>query len=441
MDRLILLTANYPFLPGEEFLETEIEYLCQGFESVDVLPVALSAFPPASARRPLPPNANLRTDVARYVALRKRSGMRRGLEAVRSLASLHLFVSDLRRAAAFGPAGMLRLGARLAYALLCLRALRVHYGSSIGEGTWLYAYWLDHSALAAALVSQGTGAVCVSRAHGADLYSERSMPPFLPLQRQIIQRLDRVFLVSEHGLRYLEGKYRDMGRRLALSRLGVPARSRVARHSQDGVLRLLSCSYAVPVKRLDVLARALEFCGFPVQWTHIGDGPMLEGIKATAQGLPVNVDARFPGHLSNREVLRYYETERVDLFVNVSSSEGLPVSIMEAMSYGVPVLATAVGGVPELVSTDVGYLLEQDATPQQIAGAIRRFREASAAQKARLREASLARWRQTVNADRQYPDFVAALKATVRERDASTQQGRRTGHGLNIVAHATDEVP
>ncbi len=51
------------------------------------------------------------------------------------------------------------------------------------------------------------------------------------------------------------------------------------------------------------------------------------------------------GGISNAEVFQFYRDNKVDLFVNASTSEGLPVSIMEAISFGIPSIATNVGGL------------------------------------------------------------------------------------------------
>ncbi len=384
----------------------------------------------------MPRGARLRMDVAEYVSLRTRSRMEGALEALRDPAGVRLFLSDLAQAVAFGPVGVRRLLACVARVVAFRQGLQILCGADMGKRTWLYSYWLGHAALAAALASAGTGAACVSRAHGADLYRERCMPPYLPLQRQTIQRLDRVFVVSEHGVRYLQAVHGDRGGRVLVSRLGVPARDSMARHSEDGTLHLLSCSYAVPVKRLDLLAKALGLCDFPVRWTHIGSGPTLDGVKAIARRLPPNAEARFLGSLSNRDVIRYYETEAVDLFVNVSLSEGVPVSIMEALSFGVPVVATAVGGVPELVGEETGYLLARDVTAAQVAAVLGRFWAAPLAEKARLRRGSLAKWRELANADTQYEGFVAALKATTK---ASNARGDRAPCASSARRGAAEE--
>ncbi|MCB0101170.1 MAG: glycosyltransferase, partial [Anaerolineales bacterium] len=65
-----------------------------------------------------------------------------------------------------------------------------------------------------------------------------------------------------------------------------------------------------------------------------------------------------------------YITHPVDVFVNVSSTEGTPVSIMEAISCGIPVTATAVGGNVEIVQERNGFLLAENPTPDEIADAL-----------------------------------------------------------------------
>ena len=64
----------------------------------------------------------------------------------------------------------------------------------------------------------------------------------------------------------------------------------------------------------------------------------------------------------------FYKENPVDLFVNVSTTEGLPISIMEAISFGIPVLATNVGGTHEVViDGENGWLLDADITADELA--------------------------------------------------------------------------
>ena len=67
----------------------------------------------------------------------------------------------------------------------------------------------------------------------------------------------------------------------------------------------------------------------------------------------------------------WYRRNRVDLFISLSSSEGLPVSMMEAISFGIPILATDVGGVSEIVKRATGRLVSVDDPPELVAGVAR----------------------------------------------------------------------
>ena len=67
----------------------------------------------------------------------------------------------------------------------------------------------------------------------------------------------------------------------------------------------------------------------------------------------------------------------VRCFINVSSSEGIPVSIMEVMSFGIPVIGTNVGGVSELVNQENGHLLSANPAAQEIVSVIEKFQQLS----------------------------------------------------------------
>jgi len=104
------------------------------------------------------------------------------------------------------------------------------------------------------------------------------------------------------------------------------------------------------------------------RWTHFGDGPLFEDLKTQVSNFRMaNLKVDLRGGQLNSVVRAFYESERPDLFINLSASEGIPVSFMEAMSFGVPVLATDVGGVSEILSPTCGFLLHAGVSPEQVA--------------------------------------------------------------------------
>jgi glycosyltransferase involved in cell wall biosynthesis len=116
----------------------------------------------------------------------------------------------------------------------------------------------------------------------------------------------------------------------------------------------------------DLLARGYEF-----ELTLLGDGNDREHLQDLSRRLGIYERVVFAGYAS-QEQLR--ETlQRSDLFILPSFAEGVPVSLMEAMACGVPVLSTYVGGVAELVEPEETGLLVPPADCTALSKAIARY--------------------------------------------------------------------
>ncbi|MBK6912265.1 MAG: glycosyltransferase [Ignavibacteriales bacterium] len=77
----------------------------------------------------------------------------------------------------------------------------------------------------------------------------------------------------------------------------------------------------------------------------------IENIQRIIRRLPSsNLKINLRGNINNDELLEYYKNNLIDIFINTSDSEGLPVSIIEAQNFGIPVIAPALGGIPEIVN-------------------------------------------------------------------------------------------
>jgi glycosyltransferase involved in cell wall biosynthesis len=111
---------------------------------------------------------------------------------------------------------------------------------------------------------------------------------------------------------------------------------------------------------------------FPeVRLRLVGDGPERGRLEALAEALGIAAAAEFAGRLSETETLA--EIARADMLALPSFLEGLPIVLMEAMAMGVPVVATRVAGIPELVVDDVTGLLFTPANWQELAACMKRL--------------------------------------------------------------------
>jgi glycosyltransferase involved in cell wall biosynthesis len=123
----------------------------------------------------------------------------------------------------------------------------------------------------------------------------------------------------------------------------------------------------IRVKACDVFLRALVACrGLPVRAVIVGEGPERPGLEALATELGLTAQVRFYG--AHPEAGRLFRA--FDAFVLSSRSEGTPITLLEAMSAGVPVVATAVGGIPDVLTEKEAWLVPPE-DPPALGAAIR----------------------------------------------------------------------
>lgn len=102
--------------------------------------------------------------------------------------------------------------------------------------------------------------------------------------------------------------------------------------------------------------------------TMAGDGPMLDQAMQYAKDNDLEEKVSFPGFVSG-DAKRKVLTD-CDLYIFPSYTEGMPNSVLEAMAFGLPVVATPVGGIKDVVNDgEHGYLLEAN-TPEAIASSV-----------------------------------------------------------------------
>jgi colanic acid/amylovoran biosynthesis glycosyltransferase len=138
----------------------------------------------------------------------------------------------------------------------------------------------------------------------------------------------------------------DCWNKLRIVHCGVdPDLFEVKRHEGRGN-ELLFVGRVAAVKGLPVLLEAIARL-VDVTLNIAGDGPDRALLEERARALNISSRVKFLGYQSQQQVRTLLE--RADLFVMSSFAEGVPVVLMEAMAAGIPVLATRIAGIPELV--------------------------------------------------------------------------------------------
>lgn len=392
---IYVLTDNFPYGIGEAFLNSEAVFLPKYFESVHYIPLWKNG-----EVRDLPQGSIVERPLLDF---KPKGNVRLVLKGLFCLSPLFFAVPIFFKEKAWK--GKKRFWDFIT-ALLIVRAAYSSLRKKFKEGDLVYSYWGDRLALLLPLLKKRFGVITVSRFHGTDLYEE-ACGGYKPFRKWLYNGLDVAVPISENGKRYLMERYGlDAPRNITVHRLGVFDHG-LNIMKEEPVFHIVSCSNIVSVKRVPFLAEAIGSLGFNVLWTHIGDGPLRSDVEAVINKFPENVKGVMLGAIPNAEVLRYYSEHHVDLFINVSESEGVPVSIMEAFSFGIQVMATNVGGVAEIVDETVGRLLPVDIDAEALAMAILELYDDTLLHT--MRENARQRWAERCNAEKNYTDFCSFL--------------------------------
>ena len=248
----------------------------------------------------------------------------------------------------------------------------------------IYSYWLSYLSNASIeikgkLINKDYKNVrAISRAHGSnDVYLGNAMNDYKPGLMDLKYKLDKIYSISFLGKSYLE-KIGFDSRQIVVSRLGVIDNGLKLPKVKKDEFVIVSCSNLIKIKRVELIVEALsEIKEYNIHWIHFGDGPERQSIeKRSLEYLNANIRFDLMGRVKNYDILESYKSTSPDLFINVSSIEGIPVSIMEAISYGIPVIATNVGGTSEVcIDRYNGILLNEDFKIFELVNSIRYFIE------------------------------------------------------------------
>ncbi len=207
--------------------------------------------------------------------------------------------------------------------------------------------------------------------HGSDVL--RPKPWDAPALARILRHADAVTCVSNRIADHVRARYGVPPERVTVIPNGVDYAfwSAVTSEPQAGAApTLLTVGRLHPIKGHDILLRALARVRARVPGVRLvlaGDGACRTELARLADDLSIGDAVEFAGHLDPAGVRA--RMSRATAFVLPSRSEGLPLSLIEAMAAGLPTIATSVGGVPEVVRPGAALAVAPE-DPEALARAI-----------------------------------------------------------------------
>ena len=190
-----------------------------------------------------------------------------------------------------------------------------------------------------------------------------------PVERLVYSRFSRVICVSDEVRRRLGVWLPSIAKRSVVLRNCIDIQPVDESESPDKDWDCVAVGSLTPQKGHRYLIDAVGLLrddGLPLRVAIAGDGPLRESLRLQIEQLNLSRSVRLLGEVGDV----YGLLRKARLFVMASEYEGLPMAILEAMMAGLPIVATRVGGLPEVIRDDTGILIEPR-SPSEIAAAMK----------------------------------------------------------------------
>lgn len=403
VESILVVTETFPYGEGEvSFFKTEFEYLCQKY-NVHLSPMNADV----TSGGVYSTQSNVTNDL-----INKRISI---INVVKAMFD-KCFWSEVKRIIN-QKRGIVFAIKAIPYCLLYLSSA-YSYKAQINllvnqyDIKMIYTYWGSPATIGALLLKERKHTLrVITRLHGYDLYNERNRVDWQPFRFYMASCIDIICFVSKMGKDYFLQHWGGKG---VVSYIGTLNRKQI-KAKNDGVFRIVSCSSLIPLKRVDLIIDALSQVSdcIKIEWHHFGDGSekeYLEGLAMDLLSKKENILYSFEGWKNNEDLIKSYVDILPDLFISTSYSEGLPVSIQEAISMGIVTLSTDVGGVRELiVDGKTGFIIPRDVSGRDIAQKIEKVMELSDEQKNEISRNAFLRQREYFNADENAKRFLKII--------------------------------
>ena len=408
---LVLIDSVFPYGHGEPWLEDE-QFFYDRFDEVLVFPVEASD---SDEKR----ETKNRIVVVKGPVFGKVDLFICALKMALSnwFSEEWRFIKNRNRTIAFSLAiRCIKFLAKSLYDFKWIKKYLVDNGYANDCNITFYSYWMKSMAFTCLMLKKSfENSVFVTRCHGIDLYEYRHPYNYIPMRKAILNNVDAVFSISEDGKKYLFANSFVEDNRLRVSYLGARDYGLQSFDKDKSVktISILTCSNIVEVKRLDRLINVLsEFkknYDGTIIWTHYGDGPLKKFIENMAHSLLDQEIIKFTGGVSHEELMELIKNDSFDVFINTSDSEGIPVSIMEALSFGIPVIAPDIGGIHEIINANNGFLIDEKNDVMKYVVALKSIEEMDRKDYLLLRRNARTSWEEKWNLNKNYYLFTDEL--------------------------------
>jgi len=398
--RIFLFTQSYPYSNSEVFVERELNYLSNYFDEVIIFPLNKSN----SLPRPIPENVRI-IEIEENLEINENKFI---LILSNSLKIINLFYNEFTTHPISTIKNLKTFISDVINQIKIAKNIKNKFLELYSNETILYSFWFDRWIIILSFILHSKLNVKLySRTHAFDLYEEDNKNGYILYRKYQLKNINKVYSVSKHGEYYLKNKYQYFKNKIYTSYLGTLP------HNNFNQLKVSSDNFII-ISCGSVQKRTLEFVNvlnnLPTnfKWIHFGDGPDFNELVNKINLKKLEQRVVLMGQVDNNIFMNYLKNNSINLFLSLSSNEGLPYSMMEAISFGIPLMATNVGGCAEICNNNTGILIEKDFDVKNVAEKIINFSN-SYMNTQSFRYGIRKFWEEYFNAEKNYYEFYKAI--------------------------------
>jgi glycosyltransferase involved in cell wall biosynthesis len=402
--RCILFTQFFPYGDTEVFVERELNYLSNYFKEVIIFPLNHSKI----LYRSVPKNVKV-INVFDDLEIKKH-------KIKFLLTNFFTIINLLCYEFISHPFSSLKNSRRLMsdiiFQLRKVQLLKDKFFDFYDSDTILYSFWFDRWVIILSLlIGRDTKHKLYCRAHAFDLYEEDNRDGYILYRKFQFQNIKKVFSVSVHGEKYLKKRYPVFKDKIVTSYLGTLHHNNLnPLNVSSNNFIIISCGSVQKRKRILEFVNVLNNLPANYKWIHFGDGPDFNELINKINLKKLEQRVVLMGHIDNNIFMNYLKNNSVNLFLSLSSNEGLPYSMMEAISFGIPLMATNVGGCAEICNNNTGILIEKDFDVKNVAEKIITFSNSDMNSQS-FRYGIRKFWEEYFNAEKNYYEFYKTISS------------------------------
>jgi glycosyltransferase involved in cell wall biosynthesis len=366
-DNLLLFTHEYPYGTGESFIENELDQHLKYFKTVKIVPL-IKKGPPREVNKNI-----LVIDLYENTSFDSFKILKRNFFTFSQIIIKELYYSK-SKFAFFRQLPVLKSILLQNFKRAELLKNYLDNENDLKNAVF-YSFWTDDWAtILSILKNRNTISNFISRVHGYDLYAKRWPNSIIPFRNLQIKSVSKILAVSKDGLLYLQNNFPESKNKFYLSHLSIFDNG-LAPFDDSTIFTIVSCSNLIPLKRVHLIAELLCKINFKVKWVHFGSGEEEERIINIVKKMSDNITVELKGWVANADIINYYKTNPVNVFIHLSETEGgVPIVLQEAASFGIPLIGSIAGGTEEIINEKTGIPLPIDISTEQLVKVINYFK-------------------------------------------------------------------